>query len=156
MEWGRLPLRVSPNVACRLLDCGPQFGVDLLPRMVEFVLGNPQWLVLAESIPACGVAAYRTIAVLANVNHNPADCRFDFGQIGCTAPGKHGHQTNLFSTFENSHRGFLAALGLLLSALHTSLSHSALNDSALSARLFVSQDNPHHITTLFSGYSTIP
>ena len=111
-----MPLRITADVARRLLDRVLQRRINLRPCLVEVGLGNTDWLALAQSVPPRGVAADCTIAVAPDITHDAADCRLDFPQIGGAALCERSHKAGLLRAFENA----------------------------------------HHITTLFSGYSTMP
>src|SRR5271157_2586090 len=76
-RWGRLPLRVTTNIARSLLDRVLQFWISFSPSLLKVSLGNTKWFALAQSVPTCGVAAYGAVAVTADVTHNAADCRLD-------------------------------------------------------------------------------
>ena len=131
-----MPLRIAADIARSLLNSVLQRKIRLLPSLLELIFRNTQRLALAQSVPARSVAAYGAIAVTADVIHNAADRRFDLGQIGRTAPGQRRHQTSLRGAFENA--------------------HGAIAHRLIAPRLIAHRPIAHHITTLFSGYSTMP
>src|ERR1700687_1497587 len=117
----RLPLRIAADIARSLLDRLLQLWIRSLPSRLEIGLGNTERLTLAQSVPTCGVAAYRQITVPPHVIHNATHRRLNLCEIRRTALRQGSHKTSLRAAFENPHYVL-----------------------------------PHHITTLFSGYSTMP
>ena len=93
-----------------MLDCLLQFGIGLLPRLVKLVFGNAQRFVFTQSVPTCGVAAQRAIAITADVIHDAADRGLNLGQVGRAASSQRSYQTSLFGTFQNAHRIIPTAL----------------------------------------------
>src|SRR5208283_2398802 len=84
---GRLPLRITADVAGGVFNRLLQFGGGLLPGAMHLVFGDAEWIVLAQSVPTRGVAAKSAISVAADVLYDAADGGLDIGQIGRAAPG---------------------------------------------------------------------
>jgi hypothetical protein len=109
---------------------------------VKIILRNAQRLMLGQSIPTGGVSAHGTVAVATNILHNAADNRLNIGQISRTASGQRRHETNLLGAVKNTNSVIFPRFA-----------------SAIVPRIPIARHllpRPHHITTLFSGYSTMP
>src|SRR5271155_2612843 len=137
---GRLPLRIAANIGRSLLDRGLQLRISSLPSLAQFVLRYTKRLVPAQSVPAHSIAVHSTIAVTTDLIYDAAYRGLDSRQIGRTAPGQHSHQPISLCAFENAY-GDVALHRIARRIAHRFFPHCFFSC---------------HITTLLSGYSTMP